>query len=222
MTPVQAITIPLFLQHKDVCVEAVTGSGKTLAFIVPILEMLLKKYSNETRFDKHHIHSLIISPTRELAQQTFDITNEFIRSFNGLNHFSCILFVGGTKHDHDIEQYQNNGGTIVIATPGRFEELLKTKTNSFNLGANLKSLEMLILDEADRLLDLGFLTSINTIFEALPKQRRTGLFSATQTDEIEKLIRAGLRNPVRITVKQTGSASDQRTPSTLKNFYMIY
>ncbi|CAF2096887.1 unnamed protein product [Rotaria magnacalcarata] len=221
MTPVQAITIPLFLQHKDVCVEAVTGSGKTLAFIVPILEMLLKKYSNETRFDKHHIHSLIISPTRELAQQTFDITNEFIRSFNGLNHFSCILFVGGTKHDHDIEQYQNNGGTIVIATPGRFEELLKTKTNSFNLGANLKSLEMLILDEADRLLDLGFLTSINTIFEALPKQRRTGLFSATQTDEIEKLIRAGLRNPVRITVKQTGSASDQRTPSTLKNFYMI-
>ena len=81
---------------------------------------------------------------------------------------------------------------------------------------------MLILDEADRLLDLGFLNSLNTIFEALPKQRRTGLFSATQTDELEKLIRAGLRNPVRITVKQTGSAAEQRTPSTLKNFYMVH
>jgi ATP-dependent RNA helicase DDX55/SPB4 len=79
MTPVQAITIPLFLQHKDVCVEAVTGSGKTLAFIVPILEMLLKKYTEESRFDKYHIHSLIISPTRELVQQTFDIANEFIQ-----------------------------------------------------------------------------------------------------------------------------------------------
>ncbi|CAF1050162.1 unnamed protein product [Rotaria sordida] len=221
MTPVQAITIPLFLQHKDVCVEAVTGSGKTLAFVVPILEMLLKKYTNENNFDKYHIHSLIISPTRELAQQTFDITNEFIQSFDDQKHFSCILFVGGTKHEYDIKQFQNNGGTIVIATPGRFEELLKTKNNSFNLISNLKSLEILILDEADRLLDLGFLTSLNTIFDALPKQRRTGLFSATQTDELEKLIRAGLRNPVRITVKQTGSAADQRTPSTLKNFYMI-
>ncbi|UJR25353.1 hypothetical protein I4U23_006703 [Adineta vaga] len=221
MTPVQAITIPLFLQHKDVCVEAVTGSGKTLAFVVPLLEMLLKKYTNETRFDKYHIHSLIISPTRELAQQTFDIVNEFIQSFDDQQRFSCVRFVGGTKHESDIEQFHQHGGSIVIATPGRFEELLKVKTNAFNLITNLKSLEMLILDEADRLLDLGFLTSLNTIFDALPKQRRTGLFSATQTDELEKLIRAGLRNPVRITVKQTGSAAAQRTPSTLKNIYMI-
>ncbi|CAF3699502.1 unnamed protein product [Adineta steineri] len=221
MTPVQAITIPLFLQHKDVCVEAITGSGKTLAFIVPILETLLKKYTSETRFDKYNVHSLIISPTRELAQQTYDIANEFIQFFDDQERFSCITFIGGTKHDYDIKQFQNHGGTIIIATPGRIEELLKIKTDSFNLVANLKSLEMLILDEADRLLDLGFLTSINMILEALPKQRRTGLFSATQTDELEKLIRAGLRNPVRITVKQTGSAADQRTPSTLKNFYMI-
>ncbi|CAF0760219.1 unnamed protein product [Adineta steineri] len=221
MTPVQAITIPLFLQHKDVCVEAITGSGKTLAFIVPILETLLKKYTSETHFDKYNVHSLIISPTRELAQQTYDIANEFIQFFDDQERFSCITFIGGTKHDYDIKQFQNHGGTIIIATPGRIEELLKIKTDSFNLVANLKSLEMLILDEADRLLDLGFLTSINMILEALPKQRRTGLFSATQTDELEKLIRAGLRNPVRITVKQTGSAADQRTPSTLKNFYMI-
>jgi superfamily II DNA/RNA helicase len=118
----------------------VTGSGKTLAFIVPILEMLLKKYTKESQFDKYNIHSLIISPTRELAQQTFDITNEFIQSFHDLEHFSCVRFVGGTKHESDVEEFEKNGGTIVIATPGRFEELLKMKTSSFNLPANLKSL----------------------------------------------------------------------------------
>ncbi len=105
-----------------------------------MLEMLLKKHIKENQFDKYHIHSLIISPTRELAQQTFDITNEFIQSFNDQQHFSCIKFVGGTKHESDIEEFQTNGGTIVIATPGRFEELLKIKTKSFNLNANLKSL----------------------------------------------------------------------------------
>jgi ATP-dependent RNA helicase DDX55/SPB4 len=123
-----------------VCVEAVTGSGKTLAFVVPILEMLLKKYTSDSLFDKYHIHSLIISPTRELAQQTFEIINEFIQSFDDQERLSCIKFVGGTKHDYDTEQFQENGGTIVIATPGRFEELLKTKTSSFNLVGNLKSL----------------------------------------------------------------------------------
>lgn len=102
--------------------------------------MLLKKYTNDNRFDKYHIHSLIISPTRELAQQTYDITNEFIQSFNDQERFSCIKFVGGTKHEYDVEQFQTNGGTIVIATPGRFEELIKMKTNSFNLTSNLKSL----------------------------------------------------------------------------------
>jgi superfamily II DNA/RNA helicase len=107
--------------------------------------MLLKKYTKESRFDKYHIHSLIISPTRELVQQTFDIANEFIESFDDQQRFSCIKFVGGTKHDYDIEQFQTNGGTIVIATPGRFEELLKIKTNSFNLNANLKSLVSLLV-----------------------------------------------------------------------------
>jgi ATP-dependent RNA helicase DDX55/SPB4 len=118
----------------------VTGSGKTLAFVVPLLEMLLKKYTHESAFDKYHIHSLIISPTRELAQQTFDITNEFIQSFDDKQHFSCIRFVGGTKHDHDVAQFQAHGGTIVIATPGRLEELLKIKTPTFNLLTSLKSL----------------------------------------------------------------------------------
>lgn len=102
--------------------------------------MLLKKYTKESSFTKHHIHSLIISPTRELAQQTFDIANEFIQSFNEPEQFSCIKFIGGVKHEYDIEQFQRHGGTIVIATPGRFEELLKIKEDSFNLISNLKTL----------------------------------------------------------------------------------
>lgn len=102
--------------------------------------MLLKKYTRDTSFDKYRIHSLIISPTRELAQQTFDITNEFIQSFADEQRFTCIKFVGGTKHAADIEQFQKQGGTIVIATPGRFEELLKMKSSSFNLVSNLKTL----------------------------------------------------------------------------------
>ena len=105
-----------------------------------MLEMLLKKYTSDTSFDKHHIHSLIISPTRELAQQTFDVANEFIPSFSDQERFTCIKFVGGTKHAVDVEHFQRQGGTIVIATPGRFEELLKTKSSAFNLVSNLKSL----------------------------------------------------------------------------------
>ena len=102
--------------------------------------MVLKKYTRESPFDKYHIHSLIISPTRELAQQTFDITKEFIQSFDDQQRLTCIKLVGGSKHEADVEEFQNNGGTIVITTPGRFEELLKIKTNAFNLSANLKSL----------------------------------------------------------------------------------
>ncbi|CAF0972776.1 unnamed protein product, partial [Didymodactylos carnosus] len=216
MTPVQAITIPLFLQHKDVCVEAVTGSGKTLAFVIPILELLLKL----PEIKKSHIYSLIISPTRELASQTYEIIEDFIQFIHN-EHLTCIQMIAGCKHEIDVESFRKNGGTICITTPGRFEELLKINQNGFNLSQSLKTLEMLVLDEADRLLDLGFLMSLNTIFASLPKQRRTGLFSATQTDELEKLVRAGLRNPVRITVKQKGNAANQRTPSTLTNFYMI-
>lgn len=115
-------------------------------------------------------------------------------------------------------------GNIIIATPGKLETMLEKPQNGLNLAASVRSLEVLVLDEADQLLDLGFEASINTILSYLPKQRRTGLFSATQTDELENLIRAGLRNPVRVNVKEKkkdDGKMEQRTPSTLQNFYMI-
>ncbi|MEQ2169085.1 hypothetical protein GOODEAATRI_021199, partial [Goodea atripinnis] len=114
-------------------------------------------------------------------------------------------------------------GNIVIATPGRLEDMFRRKSEGLELASAVRSLDVLVLDEADRLLDMGFETSLNTILGYLPKQRRTGLFSATQTQELEKLVRAGLRNPVRITVKEKGqaAAAAQKTPSRLSNYYTI-
>ncbi|XP_046329465.2 ATP-dependent RNA helicase DDX55-like [Haliotis rufescens] len=218
MTPVQAACIPQFLRNKDVAVEAVTGSGKTLAFLLPLLEILKKR---ETPLKKNEVGAVILTPTRELAIQIDEVLSHFLRYFSD---FSSVLFIGGANVGGNIDKFLTHGGNIVIATPGRMEDMFQRKQGAFNLAASVKALEVLVLDEADRLLDMGFTASINTILSYLPKQRRTGLFSATQTDEVENLIRAGLRNPLRITVKEklsTESESLQRTPLTLQNYYMI-
>ncbi|XP_061173659.1 ATP-dependent RNA helicase DDX55-like [Saccostrea echinata] len=215
-TPVQAACIPLFLSNKDVAAEAVTGSGKTLAFIVPILE-ILKKRGN---WSKKEVGAIIITPTRELAIQINEVLSHFLKHISDL---TSLLLIGGENPIKDAEKFKANGGNIIIATPGKFEAMLEKPQYGLNLAASVRCLEVLVLDEADQLLDLGFEASINTILSYLPKQRRTGLFSATQTDELENLIRAGLRNPVRINVKEKKKADgkiEQRTPSTLKNFYM--
>ncbi|XP_072047429.1 ATP-dependent RNA helicase DDX55-like [Amphiura filiformis] len=217
MTPVQAATIPLFMSNKDVAAEAVTGSGKTLAFVIPILETLLRR---ETPLKKKEVGAIIVTPTRELAAQI----NEVIASFlEDLPQFQQLLLIGGVNPIADVKRLQGNGANIIVATPGRLEGVFQKKEPGVNLAAMVRSLEMLVLDEADRLLDMGFEASINTILGYLPKQRRTGLFSATQTDEVEALIRAGLRNPMRITVKEkhTKSSIVQRTPSTLTNYYTV-
>jgi len=140
---------------------------------------------------------------------------------------TSILLIGGNKVEKDIFKYDQGGGNIVIGTPGRLEDLLMGKTvgatqEQNKLVTGLKSLEILILDEADRLLSLGFENALNSILGFCPKQRRTGLFSATQTSEISNLIRAGLRNPAMIVVKDKGHKDiAERTPSNLENFYMV-
>ncbi|XP_068679479.1 ATP-dependent RNA helicase DDX55-like [Montipora foliosa] len=217
MTPVQTATIPLFMSHKDVAVEAVTGSGKTLAFLIPIVEILLKR---EEKLKKHDVGAIIISPTRELAKQIDEVLQMFTED---LSHLRQLLLIGGVDPLEDIQKFKSDGGHILIGTPGRLEDFFSRKKGGLDLAAHVRSMEVLVLDEADRLLDMGFEASINTILGFLPKQRRTGLFSATQTDEVKALIRAGLRNPVRVTVREKFSKakSEQRTPSTLKNFYTI-
>ncbi|XP_051017406.1 ATP-dependent RNA helicase DDX55 isoform X1 [Acomys russatus] len=217
MTPVQSATIPLFMKNKDVAAEAVTGSGKTLAFVIPILEILLRR---EEKLKKSQVGAIVVTPTRELAIQIDEVLAHFTKHFP---QFSQILWIGGRNPGEDVERFKQHGGNIIVATPGRLEDMFRRKAEGLDLASCVKSLDVLVLDEADRLLDMGFEASINTILDFLPKQRRTGLFSATQTQEVENLVRAGLRNPVRISVKEKGVAasSTQKTPSRLENHYMI-
>lgn len=217
-TPVQSTCIPLLLGNKDVAAEAVTGSGKTVAFVVPAIELLLNR---EQPWRLHEVGALILTPTRELAIQI----SEVLQQFTKLSQLTQTLFVGGTPMESDIARYREHGGNIVVATPGRLLELFKCRDGDLDLRADVRALELLILDEADRLLGMGFEQALNTILTFLPKQRRTGLFSATQTDRVEALIRAGLRNPVQVTVKEKSSGSclstSTRTPAQLENFFVV-
>ncbi|CAH1963103.1 unnamed protein product [Acanthoscelides obtectus] len=212
MTPVQAYTIPLMLKNKDVAAEAVTGSGKTLAFLLPLLEILKRKEA-ESVWQKHQIGAIVISPTRELAIQTKDVLDVLLKHISKLTR---LVIVGGKSVDEDVRSFKENGGNILICTPGRLEDLFTRR--DLNLSNHCKTLEVLILDEADRLLDLGFQKSIDTILSYLPRQRRTGLFSATQTKEVQDLIRAGLRNPVLVSVS---AKATQNTPELLNNYYIL-
>ncbi|OLL23980.1 ATP-dependent rRNA helicase spb4 [Neolecta irregularis DAH-3] len=214
MTPVQASTIPLFMKHKDVVVEAVTGSGKTIAFVIPVIERLVRR---EEEFSPSSIGVLIISPTRELASQIYQVVLSFLslQTEEAHRHISAQLIVGGTTTpSQDLANFHRDSPTIVIATPGRLNALLSHKS------VHVKDLEVLVMDEADRLLDMGFHQVLTSILKILPKQRRTGLFSATMTDAVGYLIRTGLRNPVRVIVKVNSinktKSTEQRVPASLR------
>jgi superfamily II DNA/RNA helicase len=212
---------------QDVCVEATTGSGKTLAFGIPVFEMLQRR---EQPFKRHEVGALIIAPTRELAAQIFEVFQELSAAHE---KFRCILLVGGCSVRDNIDDFESKGANIVIGTPGR---ILDVHNRSDAL--DFRSLEVLVLDEADTLLAMGFRDTITQILGLLPKQRRTGLFSATQTKEVKELARVGMRNPVSVAVhvqqrssnaKRTNgsendskvSARQQATPSTLENYFTI-
>nr|CAB3237243.1 ATP-dependent RNA helicase DDX55-like [Phallusia mammillata] len=222
MMPVQVATIPTFLKSKDVCVEAVTGSGKTLAFLIPLLQMLQRQ---KEKLKTHQIGGVIISPTRELASQIHEVLKCFYEPVKC--PFESMLCIGGKGNiEKDISQFNDKGAHVIVGTPGRISYVFETCQQ---MQVGLKSLEVFILDEADRLLDLGFHKTLTNILRFLPKQRRTGLFSATQTDEVEQLIKAGMRNPVKIVVKQkvnqvlasNTAVNAVKTPSSLTNQYCI-
>jgi ATP-dependent RNA helicase DDX55/SPB4 len=135
MTPVQKSTIPLFLSYKDVVVEAVTGSGKTLAFLVPVIELILRRYREDRPLKKNEVGAIIISPTRELATQIHSVLASLCDSINDhasddtptLNH---ALFIGGSETRDNIQQFCKEGAHIVIGTPGRLDDLFK-RSNVF-------------------------------------------------------------------------------------------
>ena len=182
-TPIQSRSIPLALQGRDIIALAETGSGKTAAFALPILQDLL---SNES---KHF--ALVLAPTRELAVQTkqqFDALGKIIRVK------TCVV-VGGMG---EVEQAISlmKGPHIIVATPGRLMYHLENTK-----GFHLRGLKYLVMDEADRLLDLNFGKEIDRILRELPRERRTYLFSATMSSGVASLQRASLRNPVKVAVE---------------------
>lgn len=213
MTPVQASVIPLFMGNKDVVVEAVTGSGKTLAFLIPIIERILKL----DPLKPGQTNAIVISPTRELAEQIHKVLEGLLdlAGEEATKRIKTQLLIGGssTKTHADLNIFMSRRPHILIATPGRLLELLKAS----NVHTN--AVEMLVLDEADRLLDLGFENTLSSIFGLLPKQKRVGLFSATIGDAVGNLVRAGLRNPVKIVV--SSGKNQQKTPSSLGIKYTI-
>jgi ATP-dependent RNA helicase DDX55/SPB4 len=232
MTPVQAVTLPLFLTNKDVAVQAVTGSGKTLGFLIPMVEMILRR---TTLLKSRQIGGLVLSPTRELARQTYAVAKDLCQ-YSSLPE--PLLLVGGTAVAEDLATFQTMKSDILIGTPGRIEDLL----TRFDV-MEMSELECLVLDEADVLLDLGFDMTLTNILSKLPKMRRTGLFSATGTAQggsgagsrgiKELMTRAGMRNPVWVNVaiaaaganvdeeKSLHQAQEQATPTSLTNYYVI-
>lgn len=203
MTPVQAAAVPPLLTSRDVAVDAETGSGKTLSFLVPVAQMLI--FSRNTRCLKAStaMRALVIVPTRELAAQVHAVAEKLFELLPG--GIVPVPLIGGCSGEQGAgpDSRYANDTRLVIATPGRLDAALLEGT------LFCKSLEVLILDEADRLLDMGFAVSLTSILSKLPKQRRTGLYSATQTDAVEALSRAGLRNPVRVAVRTSFKESEK-------------
>ncbi|XP_014821690.1 PREDICTED: probable ATP-dependent RNA helicase DDX10 isoform X2 [Calidris pugnax] len=203
VTEIQRQTIGLALQGKDVLGAAKTGSGKTLAFIVPALELLYRHQWTSA----DGLGVLIISPTRELAYQTFKVLRKV-----GRNHeFSAGLIIGGKDLKEESERIHNIN--MLICTPGRLLQHMD-ETSYFYAS----DLQMLILDEADRILDMGFADTMNAIIENLPKKRQTLLFSATQTKSVKDLARLSLKDPEYVWVHEKAKFS---TPATLDQSYVV-
>ena len=190
-TPIQIKTIPVALLGKDVVGGAVTGSGKTAAFVIPILERLLYR---PKRIPTSRV--AILMPTRELAVQCYNVAKK-LASFTDVTF--CQLVGGFSLREQESVLRQRPD--VIIATPGRFIDHMRNSA-SFTVD----TLEILVLDEADRMLEDGFADELNEILTTIPKSRQTMLFSATMTDRVDKLIRVGLNRPVRLMVdarKQT-------------------
>ncbi|AJU35515.1 Spb4p [Saccharomyces cerevisiae YJM195] len=213
MTPVQASTIPMLAGNKDVVVDSVTGSGKTAAFVIPVLEKVVKEEANTSKFKKAHFHSLIIAPTRELSRQIEFVVLSFLEHYpSDLFPIKCQLLVGtneATVRD-DVSNFLRNRPQILIGTPGRVLDFLQMPA------VKTSACSMVVMDEADRLLDMSFIKDTEKILRLLPKQRRTGLFSATMRSAGSDIFKTGLRNPVRITVN-----SKNQAPSSLKLNYCV-
>ena len=195
-TPIQAQAIPVVLAGRDMMGAAQTGTGKTASFSLPIIQRLLPLASSSASPARHPVRALILTPTRELADQVADNVHNYAK-YTALR--SIVVF-GGVDMNAQADALRR-GVEILIATPGRLLDHVQQKNTQ------LGQVQMLVLDEADRMLDMGFLPDLQRILNLLPKERQTLLFSATFSNEIKKLSASYMRNPVTIEVAQRNSTA---------------
>ena len=199
-TPIQAAAIPAVMSGRDLKACAQTGTGKTAAFSLPLLQRLLPHANSSTSPAKHPVRALILTPTRELAIQVYDNLKEYGKYLP--YRIACVY--GGTDIKPQIAELKQ-GVEFLVATPGRFLDLVEQKAVS------LHSVQALVLDEADRMLDMGFIPDIQRILNMLPKTRQGLLFSATFSTEIQRLADTMLQNPEYIEVAKRNSVSETIT-----------
>jgi ATP-dependent RNA helicase RhlE len=180
LTPVQEHAIPPALDGKDVIGTAQTGTGKTLAFLIPIIEMLQRESSQQAK-------ALVLLPTRELAMQV----HAQYEKLRGRSIPRAALVIGGVSEKLQIHSLRKNAG-LIIATPGRLQDFIDRKL------ADLRQIQMLVLDEADRMLDMGFLPAIRRIVSILPRDRQTLCFSATMEQSVAHIVHDYMREAVRV------------------------
>jgi len=196
-TPIQAQAIPVILQKKDILAGAQTGTGKTAGFTLPLLELLSRSKKINTSKGKHKVRALILTPTRELAAQV----GESVALYGKYLPYKSSVIFGGVKINPQIVILRK-GVDIVIATPGRLLDHISQKT------IDLSEVDFLILDEADRMLDMGFINDIRKVLALLPAQKQTLLFSATYSDAIKKLSDKLLNAPALIEVARRNTSSE--------------
>ncbi|MNO19016.1 ATP-dependent RNA helicase RhlE [compost metagenome] len=194
-TPIQQQAIPPILSGKDLLGCAQTGTGKTAAFAIPTLQLLHKNHTPKP--GRRNIRALVITPTRELALQIYE---NFCAYGKNLPLKCAVIFGGVSQKPQEIALQK--GVDILVATPGRLNDLIQQKL------VDLKDVEMLILDEADRMLDMGFIHDVKKIIAKTPSQRQTLLFSATMPGAIAQMADSILRNPVKVTITPVSSTVD--------------
>lgn len=190
-TEIQAQTIPAALRGKDILGLAQTGTGKTASFAIPTLQRLSETKTN------HQIRSLVLTPTRELALQ---IQESFHKYGQNIKLRTIVVF-GGVNQSKQVQQLRK-GCDILVATPGRLLDLVEQKI------IDLSYVEIFTLDEADRMLDMGFIHDINKVLKLLPQKKQTMLFSATMPSEIDKIVHELLHQPIRVSVTPVSSTVD--------------
>ena len=199
-TPIQAQAIPVVLAGKDVMGGAQTGTGKTAGFVLPLLQRLARHASTSPSPARHPVRALILTPTRELAMQV----HESVQTYGKYVPLRDLVVYGGVDIRPQTEALRK-GVEIVVATPGRLLDHVQQKSVNFN------SVEVLVLDEADRMLDMGFIPDIKRILAMLPKERQSLLFSATFSEEIKKLADTMLKAPVLIEVARRNAVTETVT-----------